>query len=246
MQTIRSCCVLLLAVLVTGCASLTNTEIHTSPEVSLNSSFQRAPDKPILISVIDHDAAKREGDFGPVLINEINRIYPNAFQVVPPSTSSVAGSVSMQIHVRRLGGFFNDSTLSVLRRSGYKDPVSGDADEWQQVILEAKSEQPVISGYVGGPYGIIRGWSGIAFIDIKVHDLRFDRPHIFTISIAAERSTLNNFGFITAQMNAAEAWEDVEPRLARFLDAAVQKVAAEQYRQVSPPKPNKSGSYKTI
>ena len=241
MFVLRICCVLFLAVLASGCAGLMNTEVHTNPEVSLNSSFQKAPDRPILISIIDHDAGKREGDFATVLINSIDQVYPSAFQFVPPAAPPVAGSVSMQVRVRRLGGFFNETRYSILEKSGYTGPVSGNADGWEQIILASASEVPAISGHV-----YMRGWSGIAFLDIEVHDLRFDHPRIFTISIAAERSTGNYFGYATAKLNAAEAWDDVEPRLARFLDATVRKVEAEQNLQVAPPKPKKSGSSTTI
>lgn len=246
MFTLRICSFLLLAVLISGCAGVHMQEVHVIPEVSLNSSFEKAPEQPILISIIDHDTVKREGDFAPILSNSIDQVFPNAYKIVPPTASMVAGSVSMRIHVRRLGGFFNQTGVSVLQRSGYTGPVSGNADGWQKVILASKSQDPVISGTVGGRYGIRHGWSGIAFLDIEVHDLRFDSPRIFTVSIAAERSTPNRGGYFSAKINFGRAWENVEPRLARFLNAAVTKVTDEQSQQVAPPKPKKSGSSTTI
>ena len=210
-----------------GCG-LTSQAIHTNPPVSLNSSVRQSPDQPIHVSIVDDDAAQRDDDFVANLAESICSAYPSSYRIVPASLLPAQGQISMKIFIRRLGAFFNPGTSSVLLRSGYRKYVVGVYNEWRQVVDVAKADELIISGYVGGGSGALVGWSGITFIDIKVFDLRPGKSDEFTVSIAAERSTANYGGFITAYRNASHAWNATAPRLQEFLEASAQKNVSEK------------------
>lgn len=218
---------LLIVLLITGC-NATSGVMHTSPTLTLSKSALFGPHHPIAFTVIDHNVSERGIEFVIGLTKEICSAYPNAFVASSPNFKPAQGQVSMKIGIRQLGAFFNRTKVSLLSKSGYNGLVVGDHDNWQSVIDAAKPSQSEISGTVGGPLGVTAGWSGIAYLEIEIHDLREIEPHVFTVPIATERSTPNNFGIITAGMNSAEAWSVTAPRLSNFLDASVMKIIAEQ------------------
>lgn len=210
-----------------GCG-LTAETVHTAPEVVLSNDVPVSPNQPILVAIVDQDAVPRKEGFTNSLAQSICTAFPQSYKIVPETALLADGQISMKISIRRLGAFFNRSKNSVLLQYGYEEFVDGAYSDWQMVIDESKSDEPVISGYVGGPVGIVVGWSGITFLTIDVNDLRKDNGGKFVLSLAAERSTLNNYGFATAYVNAGEAWKVVQPQLNRFLTAAAKKNASDE------------------
>ncbi|MCR9213301.1 MAG: hypothetical protein NXI13_06250 [Proteobacteria bacterium] len=205
-----------------------NETVHTIPEVELRSNTDISAQQPILIAITDQDAVARKEDFASILALSICAAYPGSYKIVPETALAEEGRISMHIKVRRLGAFFNRTPNSVLLRSGYETVVDGDYSQWQKVIVASIKDKAVIAGTVGGPAGIVVGWSGITFLDIEVTDMRNDKAEKFILSLAAERSTPNTFGIGSAYENAKDAWGVVQPQLNRFLEASAQKVAAEK------------------
>jgi hypothetical protein len=129
----------------------------------------------------------------------------------------------MLVRIKQLGAFFHDTSNSVLP-SPSALRVVGSIGDWAPVIRTSFSSEPPASGTV-----LIGGgnWSGVAYLEVYVQDLRDDRGTAFKLPLVAERAAPNTLGPMSAAIVADRAWEEIGPRLANFLEASVRKVAAD-------------------
>jgi hypothetical protein len=71
-------------------------------------------------------------------------------------------------------------------------------------------------------------WSGVAHIVIELTDPRPGHNAAFSLRLYAERVTPNNWDNLSGLSVANDAWGEINPRIAAFLDAAVSKLIREQ------------------
>lgn len=227
----RSLLAISLLALVGACNS---TTLLTTPKLALSGQPGATLAKPVLFSITDEEAKARGPAYLSELAASICAAYPKALKLVSPEKIPVPGQVSIKIYIRQLGAYFNRANVSRMRHRPREpqltDPGIGD---WGKVIAASMTNSPNVGGYVSSPnltgalLGIQSGWSGIAFLDIDLHDNRTGKSVSTGFSIAAERSTGNTLGYLSATANAADAWKVVQPAIKRFLEAAVDKVTQE-------------------
>jgi hypothetical protein len=206
------------ALALAGCAG----EIVSAPEVALPSRAD-VPTEPVLaLAVVDQEAATRGGDFATRLAEAIRSAYGGAIEIVANARLPVPQRVSVRLRVKMVGAIYNR------RRADRAAVVAGETADWSEVA-DIAANPPYKVPPPGTSYERPGLWSGIADLMIEVYDRRAGHDTAFMVPVTAERTVREQGGgAVTARVAAAAAWEQVNVRLARFLDAAVGKVAAEQ------------------
>ena len=207
------------AVLLGGCS----TQVLTTPDLALNAQPTLVADPPISLRVLDEQGDGRGEDYADRLAQAILAAYPHAIEKAPDGAAPVARRVNMLVRIKQLGAFFHDTSTSVLP-SPSALRVVGSVGDWAPVIRASFSSEPPVSGtvFIGGG-----NWSGVAYLEVYVQDLRDDRGTAFKLPLIAERAAPNTLGYMSATIVADRAWEEIGPRLASFLDASVRKVVTD-------------------
>jgi hypothetical protein len=218
---VRGCKILLLAMALLAVGGCTK-QFLTAPELTLTERRDLVVAPPLAIAVIDSQATERNGDFATQTSAAIRKAYGNAVEIVPGDFARTEGRVLVRIRIRQLGAFFNQ----VLPPDKLTSAIQGNVADWAAVVAASGATDVLASGTV---FKYLNGnWSGIAFLEVELRDWRPNRGAAFVMPLVAERVTPNRGGYFGAMMIAAEAWDQVNPRLTRFLDAAMQKLASEQ------------------
>jgi hypothetical protein len=217
-------CLGLLALLLAACGK----QVPTQPTLTLIPRPDLQANPPINLVVLDDQASERSG-YAAQLAKTIQDAYPRAISA-PMQTTPAPQQVTLKLHIRYIGASFNQTKDAVLSNQTV-DPPRGNAADWQPLVTRAIGLHAVSSGWV---YKKLPGnWSGIAHIDIEVTDRRPGAKAAFRFPLVAERSAGNDFGYARAQMVASDAWSEIGPRLAHFLDSAVHKVVTEGPRRAA-------------
>ncbi len=231
----KSLVIIVVSLFVSGCSGhgtwSTDPIILTKPDLVIKGSKTVALSHPLLLSVVDEQANEGLGDYARTrdenyaagLATEIVSAYPSAMKAAKTTTDQT-GSAVVEIRIRRLGAYVNRSGLQSML--GPVSAQAGNVGDWGAVIAAAADTGPTTFGtrYIR----VSNNWSGVANLDIVVKDLGPGHSASFHFPILAERIVQNDFGAMRATSIADSAWENVAPRLARFLDAAVEKLAAEE------------------
>ncbi len=218
------------SLLITGC---TDPTVHTKPRLTLHGQPQTVLQYPIGFAIVDHEAAQRGSEYAAELTTTICKASPRSLKAFPAAKLPIEGTVSLRINIRRLGGYFSRQENTVIRASDTRHTNAGDIAGWASIIKTAKGNQPVTAGrtprvIIGAP--IYAGWSGIAHLNVEIMDRRAGSNATMTIPLAAERAAGNMLGYMSARIQADEAWQAVAPQLARLLEGSIQKVSAEEQR----------------
>jgi hypothetical protein len=211
--------VALAAVFLGGCS----TQVLTTPDLALNAQPMLVADPPIALRVVDEQVEGRGEAYADRLMQAILAAYPHAIERAPDGSAPVPRRVNMVVRIKQLGAFFHLTSSSVLPNP-FGLRMVGSVEDWAPVVRASVSSEPMASGsvLVGGG-----NWSGVAYLEVYVQDLRDGRGAAFKLPFIAERAAPNSFGYMSATMVADRAWDEIGPRLAMFLDASVRKVAAE-------------------
>jgi hypothetical protein len=219
MRALRLVPALCLAFLASACQRF----ILTQPNITLAQRIDVPLSPTVALTVRDDEQSERGREYAAQVAMAINASYPQSIEAVTDPRAPAQDRVNVELRIHRLGAYFHSSKTALL--AGETIAVTGKVDDWRQVVAAARTAQPIVSGTV---YTYLRGnWSGIAYIDLVVRDLRPGHSAAFTLPLAAERSGPNDFGYFRARGVASEAWDAVSPQLAAFLDATVQKLKAE-------------------
>lgn len=223
--------VALAAIVVAGC---TETTRLTKPSLTLSAQPALSLSPRVAFTIVDDEAAGRGKDYRDRLANAVCVAYPGAFSYRPAAKFPAKGQAALTLNIRQLGSYFNRTPASRLRRPvAHPASIKADFEDWSAVIRSATTGEPLIKGQVGGwtilP-GLYHGWSGIAHIDIEIHDNRPGHSFQAVFSIAAERSAPNTFGLISASMTADDAWREVAPAIGRLFAATAEKMRKDQSR----------------
>ena len=200
--------------------------LMTKPDLALTKQPEISLAPRIALTVIDDGAGERGNAYAGQLGEAIASAYPQAIESRQSRAEPPVGRVTRVIHIRQQGAVFNRTRSSLLASGGSTlTRVEGTTTGWDGVVAAAATTEPVASGTV---YVLLPGnWSGIADLDIEVHDRRLGQTASFTLPLVAERSRPNDLGFVAAMMVADDAWQSIAPRLTAFLDAAVRKIKTE-------------------
>jgi hypothetical protein len=201
----------------------------TQPGLVIKGNKTVSLSRPLLLSVVDEQANEgdyartRDENYAAVLTTAIVSAYPNAMKAATKAGGE-PGSALVVIRIRRLGAYVNRSGRESML--GPVDPEIGEIGDWSAVIAAAADTGPTS---FGTRYArISNNWSGVANIDVVVTELGPGGAASFHLPIVAERFVQNDFGALRATWVADSAWDNVAPRLARFLDAAVEKLSADE------------------
>jgi hypothetical protein len=208
--------------------------VLTKPDLILKQDRNTALLSPLNISVIDEQAnegagdyvAIRGGEYATAMATKIMAAYPNAIKAAGNVGSDSRG-VFVEIRIRKLGAYVNRSGEESML--GPVDPAQGNVGDWDRAVAAAADPDPTVSG-TRYKY-IASNWSGVANIEISVKDLRPGHSESFHFPIMAERIRQGDLGLLRAYSVADSAWEDVGPRIASFLDAAIAKLASDERTQ---------------
>lgn len=228
--------VALAVVVVTGC---TETTRLTKPSLTLSAQPSLTLAPRVAFTITDDEAAGRGAAYRNELAKKICAAYPGAFTYRPAAKFPEQGKASLTLKIRQLGSYFNRTRASRLRRPvAHPASIEADFKDWAVVIESAATGEPLIKGQVAGWLilpGIYAGWSGIAHVDVEIHDNRPGHSFQAAFSIAAERSAPNTFGLISASMTADDAWKEVSPAIVRLFAATAEKVRVDQSRTGAAP-----------
>jgi len=210
----------LLALALSACSEVSLTK----PDLALAPKTQGL--NPLLeLRVVDDQSGERGGDYANRLAMQIRDSYPRAIELAS-TPAPVEGRANLTLHLHFLGAQFNRTRNSVLGNAPDLTVARGTVDGWQPVVTATAGNGPVSSGTV---FVLLPGnWSGIAYLDAEIRDLRPGHNAALVIPIAAEHSAPNKLGALQADLQAASAWEAVTPRLAALLDATIAKLGVEQ------------------
>jgi hypothetical protein len=214
------CLVAFAAVLLGGCS----TQVLTTPTLALDVQPTLVADPPISLRVVDDESDGRGQDYAGQLAQAIVAAYPRAIEKAPDNSAPVPRRVNMVVRIKQLGAFFHVGSIPVLPSRATLGAVVGSVEDWAPVVKASASGRPAISGTVFIGDG---NWSGVAYLEVYVQDLRDGRDAAFRLPLVAERAAPNSLGYMSAKLVADSAWDEIGPCLAAFLDASVRKVAAE-------------------
>lgn len=208
----------MLAFTLSGCSEVSLTK----PDLELASNAQRL-DSPLELQIVDDQANDRGGGYASHLAGEIRSAFPHAIEL---AQAPVEGRANLTLHIHFLGAHFNRSKNALLPNQSILTAARGTIDGWQPVVAAAAGQGAVSSGTVF--VNLPGNWSGVAYFDAEIRDLRPGHNATLVIPIASEHSAPNKLGALQAEIQADSAWEAVAPRLTALLDATIAKLAAEQ------------------
>jgi hypothetical protein len=208
--------------------------LRTTPELTLRPLPQAPPKSPILgLAVVDLEGAQRDPGYATRFAGFIRDTYGDAVQIVPSKTP-LAGRANIIIRIIWLGSYKDRRHDTNTIADQFLRP-SGNLADWAPVVAATASSGAVLSGQVRvlrKTGQVVPGaWSGVAYLEVEVNDLRRAGGAAFRLPLYAERVDTSN---LSALSLADDAWHETNLRLAAFLDAAMQKLMRER----APPPPS--------
>ena len=229
--------ILILALLSVGACT---GPVQTTPVLTLQPLPSPVPSAPVLdVAVIDWHSAG-DASYANQFASFIRNAYGPAVRIVDPNSPS-AGRVTLEIRIVELGAVRNRRRDTHVKIDIESVAAIGNVGDWSKVLAAAPLRGPPVSGKMvvrrDTGQAIPNNWSGIAHMEIKVDDLRRGHSAAFRQPFYSEHVAPGAWDQLTGMALANDAWDDVEPRIAAFLDAAMRKVISEQ--AVPPPSARK-------